>query len=205
VAGDNYSAAWVQDAWNKCGLRYTCSELPKSQIYLECLPLFTRGLVSLPDHKRLLRELRLLERRTHRNGKDTVDHGARGSDDYSNATCGVLRDLSTRMSYMEAQDDPDPGREAATHARNEQYRREFAARIHARSGGQLWPDEIDRGMQTMATFLSARRSDVGYGETHVPTICKKVPNAISTKPANPSLLNRAPFAFFSAFVCPVVM
>jgi hypothetical protein len=143
VAGDNYSAAWVQDSWSKCGLRYTCSELPKSQIYLECLPLFTRGLVSLPDHKRLLRELRLLERCSHRSGKDTVDHGARGSDDYSNATCGVLRDLSTRMSYMEAltracEDDPDPGR-AATEARNEQYRREFAARINALSGGQLWP------------------------------------------------------------------
>jgi hypothetical protein len=144
VAGDNYSAAWVQDAWSKCGSRYTCSELPKSQIYLECLPLFTRGLVSLPDHKRLLREFRLLERRTHRSGKDTVDHGARGSDDYSNATCGVLRDLSARMSYMEAiarwgEDDSDPGREAATEARKEQYRREFAARIYALSGGQLWP------------------------------------------------------------------
>jgi hypothetical protein len=144
VAGDNYSAAWVQDAWSKCGLRYTCSELPKSQIYLECLPLFTRGLVSLPDHKRLLRELRLLERRTHRSGKDTVDHGARGNDDYSNATCGVLRDLSARMSYMEAlarwgEDDSDPGREAATEAHNEQYRREFAARIFQLSGGQCWP------------------------------------------------------------------
>jgi hypothetical protein len=36
-------------------------ELPKSQIYLECLPLFGRGLVRLPNHQRLLRELRLLE------------------------------------------------------------------------------------------------------------------------------------------------
>ena len=38
-------------------------------IYLECIPLFARGLVSLPDHPKLLRELRLLERHTHRTAK----------------------------------------------------------------------------------------------------------------------------------------
>ena len=68
---------------------------------MECLPLFARGLVALPDHKRL-RELRLLDRHTHRSGRDTVDHGKNGSDDYSNAVCGVLRDLSTHLSYLEA-------------------------------------------------------------------------------------------------------
>ena len=61
-------------AWKKQGISYLKSPLPKSQIYLECLPLFTRGLVSLPDHPRLLKELRLLERRVHRSGKDSVDH-----------------------------------------------------------------------------------------------------------------------------------
>ena len=66
------------------------SELPRSQIYLECCRCLTRGLVALPDHKRLLRELRLLERHTHRSGRDTVDHGKNGSDDYSNAVCGVF-------------------------------------------------------------------------------------------------------------------
>jgi hypothetical protein len=45
------------------------SDIPKSQIYRECIPLFTRGLVRLPDHAVLLRELRLLERTTHRGGK----------------------------------------------------------------------------------------------------------------------------------------
>ena len=69
---------------------------------MECLPLFARGLVALPDHKRLLRELRLLERHTHRSGRDTVDHGKNGSDDYSNSVCGVLRDLSTHLSYLDA-------------------------------------------------------------------------------------------------------
>jgi hypothetical protein len=102
VVGDNFAQEWVAGAWMRCGVRYVRSELPRSQIYLECLPLFARGLVALPDHKRLLRELRLLERHTHRSGRDTVDHGKNGSDDYSNAVCGVLRDLSTHLSYFDA-------------------------------------------------------------------------------------------------------
>ena len=114
---------------------------PESQIYLECLPLWTRGLVSIPDHKRLLRELRLLERHTHRSGRDTVDHGKSGSDDYANAVAGVLRDLSTHLSYLEAlirataDEDEDPNSEAARAARDRAYRNEFAARIFA---SQRW-------------------------------------------------------------------
>jgi hypothetical protein len=57
-------------------------------------PLFARGLVRLPNHPKLLRELRLLERRVHRSGKDSVDHGRNGHDDYANAVCGVLQLLS---------------------------------------------------------------------------------------------------------------
>src|SRR5262247_2758474 len=45
-----------------------------ASIYLESLPIFTRGLVRLPNHARLIRELCLLERRTQRSGKDTVEH-----------------------------------------------------------------------------------------------------------------------------------
>ena len=94
VTGDHYAAEWVAGAWRDCGVSYIRSELPKSAIYLEALPSFARGIVRLPDHPRLLRELRLLERHTQRSGKDTVDHGRNGSDDYANAACGVLRDLA---------------------------------------------------------------------------------------------------------------
>ena len=79
--------------------RYFKSELPKSQIYLECLPLFARGLVRLPNHQRLLRELRLLERHTHRSGRDTVDHGRSGHDDHANVACGLLRKMSNHLGY----------------------------------------------------------------------------------------------------------
>jgi hypothetical protein len=89
IVGDNYSADWVTAAWRDAGLAYERAAKVKSQIYLEALPLWTRAQISIPDHKQLLRELRSLERRTHRSGKDTVDHGRNGSDDYCNALCGV--------------------------------------------------------------------------------------------------------------------
>jgi len=145
ATGDNFAQEWVAAAWSKCGVRYVKSELPKSQIYLECVPSWTRGLVSIPDHKRLLRELRLLERHTHRSGRDTVDHGKSGCDDYANAVAGVLRDLSSQLSYLEAlirataEEDEDPNSEAARAARDQAYRNEFAARIFHLSGGQCWP------------------------------------------------------------------
>jgi hypothetical protein len=97
VTGDAYGAEWVAAAWRDCGFEYQKSPLPKSQIYLECIPLFARGLVGLPDHAKLLRELRLLERHTHRSGKDAVDHPRNGHDDHANAVCGVLHLLSKQV------------------------------------------------------------------------------------------------------------
>jgi hypothetical protein len=101
VTGDHYAAAWVSSAWSKHGVTYRQSNLAKSAIYLECAPLFARGLVRLPNHAKLLRELRLLERRVHRSGKDSVDHGRNGHDDHANAVCGVLQ-LLTGNTYWEA-------------------------------------------------------------------------------------------------------
>jgi hypothetical protein len=71
-------------------MKYERSPLPKSALYLEALPHFNRGAVAIPNHERLLRELRGLERRVHRSGKDTVDHGAHGSDDHANSVCGAM-------------------------------------------------------------------------------------------------------------------
>jgi Phage Terminase len=99
VVGDNYAAQWTAGAWTDCDISYVRSDIPKSQIYLESLPLFTRGLVRLPDHARLLKELRLLERQTHRGGKDSVDHPRGHHDDYANSVCGVLRTLSNYLGF----------------------------------------------------------------------------------------------------------
>jgi hypothetical protein len=102
IGGDNYSAAWVETAWSEAGIKYERSELNKSALYLEALPLFMRGAISIPDHARLVRELRLLERRSSRIGKDVVDHGRSGSDDHANALCGMLQAMTTKQSSYDS-------------------------------------------------------------------------------------------------------
>jgi hypothetical protein len=61
-----------------------------SDLSLDGLPMFLRGQVSIPDHRELVRELRPLERRAARSGKDAVDHAAGGHDDHANALFGAL-------------------------------------------------------------------------------------------------------------------
>jgi hypothetical protein len=71
-------------------MTYEISPLAKSALYLESLPMFNRGAVRLPRLDQLLRELRGLERRVSRLGKDSVDHPRAGSDDLANAVCGAM-------------------------------------------------------------------------------------------------------------------
>jgi hypothetical protein len=65
--------------------------MPASALYIEALPTFMRGQVSIPDHFQLIRELRSLERRTSRMGRDSVTHPPGGHDDYANALAGCIR------------------------------------------------------------------------------------------------------------------
>ena len=89
--GDAYSKEWCAGFYRSAGgPDYRQSPLPRSQLYLEGQVHFTRGLVSIPANPTLLRELRLLERRVARSGKDSVDHGVGGHDDYSNSLFGCL-------------------------------------------------------------------------------------------------------------------
>jgi hypothetical protein len=142
VVGDNFSGEWVAGAWKKHGISYLKSPLPKSQIYLEVLPLFTRGLVSLPDHPRLIKQLRLLERRVHRSGKDSVDHGRAGHDDYANAVCGVLRSLAFASwdswdgAYGDGDDQPSSEPEPFQHTEADarEYWQGLAAHVFATTG-----------------------------------------------------------------------
>lgn len=89
LVGDNYSGEWVVSAFQAAGIAYERCPRVKSQLYLEGLPAFNRGAISIPNQPRLIRELRLLERRVHRSGRDTVDHGSGGSDDFANVLFGA--------------------------------------------------------------------------------------------------------------------
>ena len=118
VTGDAYSAAWVVASWRDNGITYAPAVRNKSTLYLEALPCWTRGAVRIPDHAQLLRELRLLERRVSRVGRDLIDT-RNGSDDHANATCGVvalLAGTSTYASDLRWVDGGDDDPEAAQHA-----------------------------------------------------------------------------------------
>jgi hypothetical protein len=98
VTGDRYAGEWPREAFRKRGIAYDVSELTKSELYRELLPLVNSGRVELLDHPRLLAQLGALERRTGHGGRDTIDHpaGAGSHDDVANAAAGALVMASSR-------------------------------------------------------------------------------------------------------------
>lgn len=90
IMGDAYAGHWVSEAFNKAGVHYYTSPLNKSRLYLEAAPYFARRRITIPNYPPLIRELRLLERRVSRSGRDSVDHPQSGSDDLANALVGCL-------------------------------------------------------------------------------------------------------------------
>jgi hypothetical protein len=91
VTGDAFAGLWTARAFEACSdVAYERSPLNKSQLYLEGLQWFARGLISIPDLPRLVRELRLLERKTSRIGRDSVDHPKGQSDDLANCLFGSM-------------------------------------------------------------------------------------------------------------------
>jgi hypothetical protein len=89
VVGDKYAGEWPREQFQKRGVWYKTSDLPKSQIYLECLPLLNGGRIDLLDDDRLVNQICGLERRTARGGKDSVDHAPHAHDDLANAALGA--------------------------------------------------------------------------------------------------------------------
>lgn len=98
IVGDNFSGEWAKQAFENAGAEYVKAPLPKSGLYLEGLSKFMQNQVNLPNVQQLVRELRLLERRTSRSGRDTVDHGTGGSDDHANVVFGCLYQASQTKS-----------------------------------------------------------------------------------------------------------
>ncbi len=100
VTADRYAVGFVIDAFKANGITYVASELDRSQIYLESLPLFTAGRVRLLDNKRMRAQFAALERRTFSTGKDRVNHPEGGHDDLCNAAAGVLVNVRARKQPL---------------------------------------------------------------------------------------------------------
>jgi hypothetical protein len=94
VVGDRYAGAWCSDAFKQAGIQYTASDLSKSEIYSELLPLLNSKRIELLHNPRCLSQLTNLERRTG-SGRDVIDHAQGGHDDLINCAAGALV-LATR-------------------------------------------------------------------------------------------------------------
>lgn len=90
VHGDRYGGFFPRELFNKESINYKVSELTRSDLYLELLPLIMCGKVQLLDNRKLTSQICSLERRTARSGKDSVDHPPGAHDDLANSAAGAL-------------------------------------------------------------------------------------------------------------------
>jgi hypothetical protein len=115
VTGDRYAGEWPRARFAQCGVEFSQSARPKSDLYGDLLPLINARRVELLDLPRLSRELIGLERRTARSGRDSIDHAPGAHDDLVNAVAGVLvgLDLDRRPVLVRPADLTGDGDEAS--------------------------------------------------------------------------------------------
>jgi hypothetical protein len=103
---DRYAGEWVKESFRDHGIEIKNSELSKSEIYLEFLPMVLNGSVELLDNRRLVGQLANLERRTRTGGKDLVDHPVGMHDDVANGAAGacVLNATKHAKAYFKLSD-----------------------------------------------------------------------------------------------------
>jgi hypothetical protein len=85
VRGDRYAGEWPRERFQTHGIAYWPADLNRSEAYLAFLPLVSSGRVDLVDNQRVVNQFAALERRTGRNGKDSVDHKRGQHEDLANA------------------------------------------------------------------------------------------------------------------------
>ena len=91
VSGDRYAGGFAAEAFKPSRHSLPArSAKPKSDLYLDLLPLLNSGGVVLPGTTGCCAQLVGLERRTARGtGSDSIDHSPGGHDDVANAVAGA--------------------------------------------------------------------------------------------------------------------
>ena len=62
IVGDNYGGEWPVAEFRKHGITYQLSEKHRSELYLSLIPVVISKRAELPDDRRMIEELRRLER-----------------------------------------------------------------------------------------------------------------------------------------------
>lgn len=94
---DRYAGQLASSRYRDYGIIVTNCKQTKSELYMALLPMLMNSSVELLDHKRLIGQLRSLDRRTRAGGKDVIDN-FKGHDDIINAAAGALVKVGGRKS-----------------------------------------------------------------------------------------------------------
>jgi hypothetical protein len=89
VVGDRFGGEWPRERFKIHGISYAIADKSKSDLYRDFLPLLNSEEVQLLDNETIVNQFCSLERRTSRNGKDSIDHEPGKFDDLSNVVAGV--------------------------------------------------------------------------------------------------------------------
>jgi len=118
ATGDRYAGDWPAEAFRDHGVTYEPSELTRSEIYAEAIPLFTSGRVRLLDNRRVVDQFAGLRRRVQPGGREQIDHGPNAHDDLCNSAAGALVMVGTdplavwrRLADNERGIEPPPPRD----------------------------------------------------------------------------------------------
>jgi len=90
VHSDKYAGSWPADEFMKHGITIDYSPKARSELYLDALPAITSGRVELPPDSKLLTQFIGLERKTSKQGRDSVNHAPGAHDDRANAAAGLI-------------------------------------------------------------------------------------------------------------------
>ena len=96
VTGDKYAGQWPAQEFARHDIHYHHADKSKSDLYIETLASINNRRVELPDSDRLLNQFSVLERKTSRAGKDSIDHPPGGHDDLANAVAGLVATMTQR-------------------------------------------------------------------------------------------------------------
>jgi hypothetical protein len=80
------------------------AEQNKSQLYVELLPRINARTIRLLDHPGAINQICMLERRTVRGGRDSIDHPPNTHDDLANAIAGLCGCTRRKYRYADHMD-----------------------------------------------------------------------------------------------------
>lgn len=153
--GDRYGAAWVQTAFEKCGIQYRPADKVKSDLYLNLIPPLHSGQVRLLDDEPTRVQIASLERRASRTGRETIDHPVGSHDDKANVIAGAVA-----LALLERPDTriTRPAMPRRLHGGGEGLLRAVAPSKVKR---RMTPSEVDAAQNELAK--QERRARLGGG------------------------------------------